>query len=166
MSCTPSTTGVMDSGLTRTACAASRPGMTSSDVSCELDGFIFVISKSLRRSKTSVILWRARPRAPGDDIVRVDGASGDAAGGIDAARAIDAVRGSNAAQTKRPGHARPFQSNDVAACCSKTAAAQLSTLRAAMKASCGISTLPNCRIFFLPSFCFSRSLRLRLMSPP
>jgi hypothetical protein len=43
---------------------------------------------------------------------------------------------------------------------------QLSTFRAAMKASCGMSTLPNCRIFFLPSFCFSRSFRLRVMSPP
>jgi hypothetical protein len=28
-----------------------------------------------------------------------------------------------------------------------------------MKASCGISTLPNWRMRFLPSFCFSRSLR-------
>ena len=45
-------------------------------------------------------------------------------------------------------------------------AAQLSTFSAAMNASCGMSTLPNCRIFFLPSFCFSRSLRLRVMSPP
>ena len=43
---------------------------------------------------------------------------------------------------------------------------QLSTFSAAMNASCGMSTLPNCRIFFLPSFCFSRSLRLRVMSPP
>ncbi len=43
---------------------------------------------------------------------------------------------------------------------------QLSTFSAAMKASCGMSTLPNCRIFFLPSFCFSRSLRLRVTSPP
>jgi hypothetical protein len=43
---------------------------------------------------------------------------------------------------------------------------QLSTFSAAIKASCGMSTLPNCRIFFLPSFCFSRSLRLRVMSPP
>jgi hypothetical protein len=43
---------------------------------------------------------------------------------------------------------------------------QLSTFSAAMKASCGMSTLPNCRIFFLPSFCFSSSLRLRVMSPP
>src|ERR1700719_3827885 len=39
-------------------------------------------------------------------------------------------------------------------------------LRAAMKADCGISTLPNWRIRFLPSFCFSRSLRLRVTSPP
>jgi hypothetical protein len=33
-----------------------------------------------------------------------------------------------------------------------------------MKASCGISTLPNWRIFFLPSFCFSSSLRLRVIA--
>ncbi len=39
-------------------------------------------------------------------------------------------------------------------------------LRAWMKASCGISTLPNCRMRFLPSFCFSSSLRLRVTSPP
>ena len=39
-------------------------------------------------------------------------------------------------------------------------------LRAAIKADCGISTLPNWRIRFLPSFCFSRSLRLRVTSPP
>ena len=37
---------------------------------------------------------------------------------------------------------------------------------AAIKAACGISTLPNCRIFFLPAFCFSKSLRLRVTSPP
>ena len=37
---------------------------------------------------------------------------------------------------------------------------------AAMKADCGISTLPNWRMRFLPSFCFSRSLRLRVTSPP
>jgi hypothetical protein len=38
-----------------------------------------------------------------------------------------------------------------------------STLR---KAACGISTLPTCFIRFLPFFCFSSSLRLRVMSPP
>jgi hypothetical protein len=48
----------------------------------------------------------------------------------------------------------------------ESAVDQLSTFSAAMKASCGMSTLPNCRIFFLPSFCFSRSFRLRVMSPP
>lgn len=37
---------------------------------------------------------------------------------------------------------------------------------AAMKASCGTSTRPTIFIRFLPSFCFSSSLRLRLMSPP
>ena len=34
------------------------------------------------------------------------------------------------------------------------------------KASWGTSTRPIVFIFFLPSFCFSSSLRLRLMSPP
>jgi len=38
--------------------------------------------------------------------------------------------------------------------------------KAEMKASWGTSTRPMFFIFFLPSFCFSRSLRLRLMSPP
>ena len=37
---------------------------------------------------------------------------------------------------------------------------------AATKASCGTSTRPIVFIRFLPSFCFSSSLRLRLMSPP
>ncbi len=39
-------------------------------------------------------------------------------------------------------------------------------LRMVMKASCGMSTEPICFMRFLPSFCFSRSLRLRVMSPP
>ncbi|MCC0038694.1 MAG: DUF559 domain-containing protein [Brucellaceae bacterium] len=37
---------------------------------------------------------------------------------------------------------------------------------ASTKAACEISTLPNCRRRFLPSFCFFRSLRLRVTSPP
>jgi hypothetical protein len=37
---------------------------------------------------------------------------------------------------------------------------------AATKASCGTSTRPIVFIRFLPSFCFSSSLRLREMSPP
>ncbi len=41
-----------------------------------------------------------------------------------------------------------------------------STFNAAINASCGISTLPNWRMRFLPSFCLSRSLRLRDTSPP
>ncbi|MPM99152.1 hypothetical protein SDC9_146343 [bioreactor metagenome] len=36
----------------------------------------------------------------------------------------------------------------------------------ARKASCGMETLPTCFIRFLPSFCFSRSLRFLVMSPP
>ncbi len=43
---------------------------------------------------------------------------------------------------------------------------QTSTFSAAMNASCGMSTLPYWRIFFLPFFCLSRSLRLRVTSPP
>ncbi len=35
-----------------------------------------------------------------------------------------------------------------------------------MNASCGISTFPNWRIFFLPAFCFSSSFFLRVASPP
>ena len=41
-----------------------------------------------------------------------------------------------------------------------------SSLSTAMKASLGSSTEPMRRIFFLPSFCFSSSFFLRLMSPP
>ena len=41
-----------------------------------------------------------------------------------------------------------------------------SIFSAAMKASCGISTLPNWRIRFLPAFCFSSSFFLRVASPP
>lgn len=41
-----------------------------------------------------------------------------------------------------------------------------SIFSAAMNASCGISTLPNCLIRFLPDFCFSSSFFLRGASPP
>jgi hypothetical protein len=44
--------------------------------------------------------------------------------------------------------------------------AQSSSLRAEMKTSPGTSTRPIDFIFFLPSFCFSNNLRLRVMSPP
>lgn len=40
------------------------------------------------------------------------------------------------------------------------------TRKTARKASCGMSTLPIRFMRFLPSFCFSSSLRLREMSPP
>ena len=40
------------------------------------------------------------------------------------------------------------------------------TLRAARKASWGSSTLPMRFMRFLPSFCFSRSFLLRVISPP
>ena len=41
-----------------------------------------------------------------------------------------------------------------------------SSRSAAMNASWGTSTRPMFFIRFLPSFCFSSSLRLRVMSPP
>ena len=41
-----------------------------------------------------------------------------------------------------------------------------SNFSTAKKACCGTSTVPICFIFFFPSFCFSSSLRFRLMSPP
>ena len=41
-----------------------------------------------------------------------------------------------------------------------------SNLSTARKAFCGTCTLPICFILFLPFFCFSSNLRLRLMSPP
>jgi len=44
--------------------------------------------------------------------------------------------------------------------------AQSPDSRIAMNASWGISTLPTRFMRFLPSFCFSSSLRFRLMSPP
>ena len=48
----------------------------------------------------------------------------------------------------------------------RTPTHQSSSLRAEMKTSPGTSTRPIDFIFFLPSFCFSSSLRLRVMSPP
>src|SRR3990172_1760023 len=39
-------------------------------------------------------------------------------------------------------------------------------LSTARKASCGSSMLPTCFILFLPSFCFSRSFRFLVISPP
>lgn len=45
-------------------------------------------------------------------------------------------------------------------------ASQSPIFKAWINASCGISTFPNWRIRFLPSFCLSSSLRLRETSPP
>ena len=41
-----------------------------------------------------------------------------------------------------------------------------SNFRTARNADCGTCTLPTCRIRFFPSFCFSNSFRLRVISPP
>lgn len=64
-----------------------------------------------------------------------------------------------------PGAGVPSNRGSPAAC-TTAETSQLSIFKAAMNADCGISTLPNWRIFFLPAFCFSRSLRLRVASPP
>jgi hypothetical protein len=55
-----------------------------------------------------------------------------------------------------------YRIRDAARRSQRSIAPQTSTLGAAMKASCGMSTLPNWRMRFLPSFCFSRSLRLQV----
>ena len=60
----------------------------------------------------------------------------------------------------RPGAAQP---STVSADGSRP---HSSSLRAEMKASCGTSTRPIDFIRFLPSFCLSRSLFFRVMSPP
>ena len=41
-----------------------------------------------------------------------------------------------------------------------------SIFKTAMNASLGTDTLPTWRMRFLPSFCFSKSFFLRVMSPP
>ena len=75
----------------------------------------------------------------------------------------------------RAGHARPLQGG----CLEFFAEAFLqkgrktpvtyeseSSFSTAVNASLGRVTLPSWRIFFLPSFCFSSSFFLRVMSPP
>ena len=48
----------------------------------------------------------------------------------------------------------------------KTSYDSSSSLRTAMNASDGTATVPNVRMRFLPSFCFSSSFFLRVISPP
>ena len=48
----------------------------------------------------------------------------------------------------------------------KTSYDSSSSLRTAINASDGTATVPNVRIRFLPSFCFSSSFFLRVISPP
>ena len=90
---------------------------------------------------------------------------------IAAIRRIIVARGRPETRPIRPSSTTSWASPDVldARAILETNAGlrpHVSILSAAMKASCGMSTLPNCRIFFLPAFCFSRSLRLRVASPP
>ena len=64
---------------------------------------------------------------------------------------------------RRPRARRPC---DRSARRAVAAQSQSSRRRAEMNTSPGTSTRPIDFIFFLPSFCFSSSLRLRVMSPP
>ena len=50
--------------------------------------------------------------------------------------------------------------------CDVRTAVYSSSLSTAMNASDGTETVPKVRIRFLPSFCFSSSFFLRVMSPP
>jgi len=66
------------------------------------------------------------------------------------------------------GHPHPFSLLDRHTISSPYSSSSLlpETFSTARKASCGMSTWPTRFMRFLPSFCFSRSLRLREMSPP
>ena len=62
--------------------------------------------------------------------------------------------------TRRPAMRVPRGQKKLLFCYSS------SSLRTAINASVGSWTEPRLRIFFLPSFCFSSSFFLRVMSPP
>ena len=83
---------------------------------------------------------RRPPPSPGED--------DDRSRGTEARRALALSERWNGA-APRPGSVQPSP-----------------IFSASMKAVFGISTLPNWRMRFLPSFCLSRSLRLRVTSPP
>ncbi len=75
----------------------------------------------------------------------------------------EARKGTSAARKTCRGHVL------VPVCASRRGGQKdqsLSSLRTAMNASVGTCTVPRLRIFFLPSFCFSSSFFLRVMSPP
>ena len=75
--------------------------------------------------------------------------------------ASDRMRAADERQEHNQGTCRPTHLGYFLAL-----SAAASADRAATKASCGTSTRPIVFIRFLPSFCFSSSLRLRVMSPP
>jgi hypothetical protein len=76
-------------------------------------------------------------------------------------RAPEARRGAVSVRAKKP---------DEPACAKRrrsySPASGDPTFNTARKASCGISTRPTRFMRRLPSFCFSSSLRLRVISPP
>src|SRR5262245_60986486 len=66
----------------------------------------------------------------------------------------------------RPWHAAPWMKGTIADSCFNLRPTIYDVFNTSIKASCGILTVPNAFMRFLPSFCFSKSLRLREMSPP
>ena len=129
-------------------------------------------------ARTRLLRWsadRARPRAEQQHRQELQG-DGDPEVGCPPGEAIHQQRHRRELQPgadvgdEQSGEEHATRSNG--ACCgtwpirATRRGLQSSSLRAEMNTSPGTSTRPIDFIFFLPSFCRSRSLRLRVMSPP
>ena len=99
---------------------------------------------------------RVAPLGRGEGHLRPPGGRRSAGGpGRPSASPRSRSTGRSTSRRERGDRARAYSSSSSS-----------SVLSTDTKADWGISTFPTIFIFFLPSFCFSRSLRLRLMSPP
>ena len=122
----------------------------------EIDGYgVFPIGGQWLKTSNSALVDQHRPRLLGhaEDVEQALG------------RRVDAPLG-EVLRHLVLGPENHFADSDVASVPASIQARYSSTLSTARNASCGISTEPTDFIRFLPSFCFSRSFRLRVMSPP